>query len=80
MERKYVRDSSEHALIEAEKKVRDLAAANAWLGEGLHETKVGEVADVGASGVGEGERVTPEEPLKPYDGYRHEGKPDEGQG
>ena len=77
---KSLRDGCEHALVEAEQDVGDLAAANAGVTENLHETKVGEVTDEGAALMGEGERVTPEEPLKSDDRDRHERKQDQREG
>lgn len=71
-EAKNLRNGGEHALVEAEENVGDLAATNAGLTEHLHQTKVGEVADEGASLVGEGERITPEEPLEADDRDGHE--------
>ena len=73
------RDGSEHALVETEEDVGDLGAADAGLAQHLHETKVGEVSDVGAAGVGEAERVAPEEPLEARDGDRHQRQPYERQ-
>ena len=68
------------ALEEAEEKVRDLGAADRGLSKGLHETKVREIANVGAASVGECQTVTPEEPLKVYHRYRYHRQHDERQG
>ncbi|KAJ8120267.1 hypothetical protein O1611_g10409 [Lasiodiplodia mahajangana] len=66
----YSRNGGEHALEEAKEKVGNLGATDRGLGEGLHETEVGEIADVGAAGVREGQTVTPEEPLEVNHGDR----------
>jgi hypothetical protein len=75
-----IRDGRKHALVEAKEQVRHLGAADAGLAQYLHQAKVGEVPDVGAARVGEGERVAPEEPLEADDGYRYQGQPYQRQG
>lgn len=77
--RTHVRDGGEHALVQAEKQIRDLGPTDTGLAEDLHETEVAEVADVGAASVREGQRVAPEEPLEADDSNGHHGQPDERQ-
>ena len=72
-------DSSEHALVNGEKEVRDLGGPNGWCCKDISEPNVLQIADVLASCVRKGERVTPKEPLEGNDGCGHDGKPDEGQ-
>lgn len=53
-ERVYSRNGREHALVQAEEKVGNLGATDRGLGEGLHETEVAEIANIGAARMGEG--------------------------
>lgn len=73
------RDGSEHALVQAEQDVGQLGAAHAGLAQHLHQSKVGKVTDEGASRVGEGERVAPEEPLESSHGDRDQRQPNQRQ-
>ena len=58
----------EHALVGAEKEGGDSRRSDGWLSLDADETKVFQVADKRRGGVGEGERVAPEEPLERSDG------------
>lgn len=79
-EKLYSRNGREHALIQAKEKVGNLGAADRGLGEGLHETEVAEIADIGAAGMGEGQTVSPKEPLEVHHGDRQHRQHDEGEG
>lgn len=68
-----VRDSSEHALEQAEQQIRNLAASHAGLGQHIHETKVGQVTNERAASVTERQAITPEEPLESHNCYTHQG-------
>ena len=70
------RDGCEHALVDGEEEIRDLGGAHGWCSEDVPEADVLQVSDVLAGGVGEGERVAPEEPLEGDDGGGHDGEPD----
>lgn len=67
------RDGGEHALVDGEHEVGDSVGAHRGAGEDAPEAEIGEVTDEGAGGVGEGERVTPEEPLEGRDRRGHDG-------
>lgn len=56
-------DGCEHTLENSEKEIRDFAA---WLCQYTPETDVVHVANESAGGLGEGQGITPEEPLKRY--------------
>jgi hypothetical protein len=73
------RDGGEHALVEAEQKIRDLGTTNTGLAQDLHETEVAQVADESAARVRKGQGVAPEEPLEADDSYGHHGQPDQRQ-
>lgn len=70
-----LRDCSKHPLVDREEQVWDSRTANGRLSENVSEPKVGEITDEFASGMGESQRVTPEEPLKGDDSSRHDGQP-----
>lgn len=74
-----LRDGGKHALVEAEQQVGEIGATDRRLGESLHETKVGQVTQERAAGMGEGQAVTPEEPLKINNGHGDQGQHDEGE-
>ena len=73
--RRNLRDSSEHTLVNGEKQIRDLGAADGGLSQDVHEAEVGQVSHEGPSGVGEGEGVAPEEPLEGDDAGGHDRQP-----
>lgn len=76
-----LRDSSKHSLEETKENIRDLGATDRGGGEDVLEAKVVEVADERVvSGVCEGQTVTPKEPLKHDQGYRHHRQPDQREG
>lgn len=66
-----IRDGSEHALEQAEQQVRDLCASHTGLAQHIHETKVGQITDKGATSMTEGQAVTPEKPLESHHCYTH---------
>lgn len=68
----YIRDSSEHALEKTEQQVGNLGASHAGLAQHVHETEVAQVADKRATGMTEGQTVTPEEPLESHHCYTHQ--------
>ena len=65
----YSRNASKHALEDSEKKVGDLVTPHRWCTKDTLHAKVIKVADVFARGVGEGQRVPPEEPLERYNAH-----------
>ena len=69
------RDGSKHALIDGKQQIWDLGGADGGGGQDVAEADVLEVADKLASGVREGKRVAPEEPLEGDDGRRHDREP-----
>lgn len=71
----YSRNSSEHALEDGKQNIRNLGAADRWRRQDILHTKVRQVTDETASRVGEGQRVTPEEPLEGDHADRHDGQP-----
>lgn len=74
-----IRDRREHALVDGEEEIRDLGAPNRRLGQDTFEAEVRKIPNVRTCSMGEGEGVSPEEPLERYDTYRHQGEPDEGE-
>jgi len=72
-------DAGEHALVDGEHQVGDLCGADGGGAEDVAEADVVHIADVRAGGLGEGQRVAPEEPLEGDDGRGHDGEPDEGE-
>jgi hypothetical protein len=73
-------DGCEHALVDSKHKIGDLRRSNRWCSEDISEAKVFQVTNVFAGSVGEGERITPEEPLEGDHSRGHNREPDEGQG
>lgn len=71
----YSRNSSEHALEDGEQKIWDFGAANRGLCQNILHTKVGQITDELSSSVGEGQRITPEEPLERNHTDGHDGQP-----
>lgn len=71
----YSRYSSEHALEDGEQKIWDLGAADRGLCQDILHTKVGQITDELSSSVGEGQGVTPEEPLERDHTDGHDGQP-----
>lgn len=73
-------DGREHALVDGEEEVGDLVGAHGRAGEDVHEAEIREITDERAGGMGEGQRVAPEEPLEACDGGGHDGEPYQRQG
>jgi hypothetical protein len=73
-------DGCEHALVDSKHKIGDLRRSNRWCSEDISEAKVFQVTNVFAGSVGEGERITPEEPLEGDHSRGHNREPDERQG
>jgi hypothetical protein len=61
----------EHALVNSEEQVWNLCAPDGRLSKDVSETNVLKIADIGSRGVGEGQGVAPEEPLKAHNGSGH---------
>lgn len=73
-------DAGEHALVHSKQKIRDLGRTDGGRTEDIAETNVLQITDVAASGVREGERVTPEEPLEGDHSRGHDREPYQRQG
>lgn len=58
------RNSGEHALENAEQDIRDMSTSYGRGSQHIPQPNVLQVTNVFSSRVGEGERVTPEEPLE----------------
>lgn len=71
---------SEHALVHGKQQIGNLSRSHGGSCENISEANVVQVAEELAGTVGEGERVTPEEPLEGDHGCGHDGEPDERQG
>lgn len=72
----YLRDGSEHALVDGKEQVGNSGASNARTAEHVAESDVGEIANELSTSVREGQRVAPEEPLEGHDTDGHHGEPD----
>lgn len=68
-----IRDSRKHALEQAEQKIGNLCASHAGLTQHIHKTKVGQIANEGATSMTESQAVTPEKPLESHHCYTHQG-------
>lgn len=58
------RNSSEHSLEDGEQEIGNLVTSYGRRSQNTLEAEVVEVTDVAAGCVGEGQRITPEEPLE----------------
>lgn len=59
-----LRDRGEHALVDSKEKVWNLVACDRRRSQEISKADVFKISDVFAGVVREGQRVTPEEPLK----------------
>jgi hypothetical protein len=72
-----LRDGSEHCLVPCIQEIRKSSAANRGLSKYILEAEVVKSTNELAGVVGEGKRVTPEEPLERDNSGSHDRKPDE---
>lgn len=71
-----LRDGSEHSLVDGKEQVWYSAATDRRLRQDVTEANVGQVSDESPGGVGEGQRISPEEPLKRSNTDGHHRQPD----
>jgi len=74
------RDGSEHALVYSKHQIRNPRASHTRRSQHVPKTNVSKIPNVFTGIVGEGQGITPEEPLKGDDADRHQGEPDEREG
>jgi hypothetical protein len=72
-----LRDGSEHCLVPCIQEIRNPGATDRRLCKDILEAEVVKSTDELAGVVGEGKRVTPEEPLERDNSGSHDRKPDE---
>ena len=66
-----IRNCREHALVDGNQQIRNPGASNAGLIKHISEADIGEVTNVRVGSVGEGEGISPEEPLEGDDANGH---------
>lgn len=69
------RNTGKHALEDSEEEIWHLGATHRWGSQYIPESEVLQITNVCTSGVGEGQRVSPEEPLEGYDADGHDREP-----